>query len=165
MVFTASLLGAQHIRDSVENKPASFLVVSLGKALNGMPQSLCGRQMVGPSSLPVVVAQSDERHANRAWAHTREWKGVHVGSWWVSGCACWELMDFRVCMKEIKLVKKVEEKQLEFYDEKKLRVANTWFQEGEEENSIRYEWKWNCDWFCVGWWTQQKVSRGRERNF
>ena len=66
MVFTASLLGAQHIRDSVENKPASLLVVSLGKALNGMPPSLCGRQMVGPSSLPVVVAQSDERHANRA---------------------------------------------------------------------------------------------------
>ena len=53
-------------RDSVENKPASLLVVSLGKALNGMPPSLCGRQMVGPSSLPVVVAQYDERHANRA---------------------------------------------------------------------------------------------------
>ena len=66
MVFTASLLGAQQIRDSVENKPASLLVVSLGRALNGMPPSLCGRQMVGPSSLPVVVAQSDERHANRA---------------------------------------------------------------------------------------------------
>ena len=72
MVFTASLLGAQHIRDSVENKPASLLVVSLGKALNGMPPSLCGRQMVGPSSLPVVVALSDERYANRARAHTRE---------------------------------------------------------------------------------------------
>ena len=66
MVFTAFLLGAQHIKDSVENKPASLLVVSLGKVLNGMPPSLCGRQMVGPSSLPVVVAQSDERHANRA---------------------------------------------------------------------------------------------------
>ena len=52
-------------RDSVENKPASLLV-SLGKALNGMPPSLCGRQMVGPRSLPVVVAQSDERPANRA---------------------------------------------------------------------------------------------------
>ena len=58
MVFTASLLGAQHIRDSVENKPASLPVVYLGKALNGMPPSLCGRHMVGPSSLPVVVAQS-----------------------------------------------------------------------------------------------------------
>ena len=38
MVFTVSLLGAQHKkRDSVENKPASLLVVSLGKALNGTP--------------------------------------------------------------------------------------------------------------------------------
>ena len=42
-------------RDSVENKPASLLVVSLGKTLNWMPPSLCARQMVGPSSLPVVV--------------------------------------------------------------------------------------------------------------
>ena len=66
MVFTAFLLGAEHIRDRVENKPASFLDVSLGKALNGIPPSVCGRHMVGPSSLPVVVAQSDERHANRA---------------------------------------------------------------------------------------------------
>ena len=72
IVFTASLLGAQHIRNSVENKPASLLVVSLGKALNGMPPSLCGTQMVGPSSLPAVVAQSDERHANRALAHTHK---------------------------------------------------------------------------------------------
>ena len=46
--------------------PASLFVVSLGKALNGIPPSLCGKQVVGPSSLPVVVAQSDERHANRA---------------------------------------------------------------------------------------------------
>ena len=53
-------------------KPASLLVVSLGKALNGMPPSLCGRQMVGPSSLPIVVVQSDERHANRASAHMLE---------------------------------------------------------------------------------------------
>ena len=43
-------------RHSVENKPASLLVVYLGKTLNGMPPSLCGRQMEGPSSLPVVVA-------------------------------------------------------------------------------------------------------------
>ena len=52
MVFTASLLGAQHIRYSVENKPARLLIVSLGKALNGMPPSLCGRQMVGPTVYP-----------------------------------------------------------------------------------------------------------------
>ena len=38
-------LDAQHKRDCVENKLVSLLVVSLGKALNGMPPSLCGRQM------------------------------------------------------------------------------------------------------------------------
>ena len=43
-VFTASLLDAQHQRDSVENKPASLLV-PLGKALSGIPPSWCGRQM------------------------------------------------------------------------------------------------------------------------
>ena len=55
-LFTASLLGAQQNRDSLENKPASLLVVSLGKRVNEMPLSLCGRQVVGPSSLPDVVA-------------------------------------------------------------------------------------------------------------
>ena len=45
MVFTASLLGARHLGEIVENKPASSLVVSLGKALNGTPPSLCGRQV------------------------------------------------------------------------------------------------------------------------
>ena len=39
MGFTASLLGAQQNRDSVENKPASLLVVALGKTLNGIFQS------------------------------------------------------------------------------------------------------------------------------
>ena len=56
MVLAASLLGAQQNRDSVEHKLASLLVVSLGKALNGMPLFLGDKQMVGPSSLPVVVA-------------------------------------------------------------------------------------------------------------
>ena len=56
MVFTASLFGAQHKRDSVENNPASLLVVSLDKTFNGMPPPLCGKQVVGPSSLLVVVA-------------------------------------------------------------------------------------------------------------
>ena len=46
--------------------PASLLVMSMGKAFNGMTLSLCGKQVVGPSSLPVVVAQSDKRHVNRA---------------------------------------------------------------------------------------------------
>ena len=37
MVSIVSLLGARHLWEVVENKPASSLVVSLGKALNGTP--------------------------------------------------------------------------------------------------------------------------------
>ena len=47
MLLTASLLGAKQNRDSVENNPASLLVVSLSKTLNGMPPSLCGGQVAG----------------------------------------------------------------------------------------------------------------------
>ena len=56
----------------MDAKPARLLAVSLGKALNGMPLSLYGKQMVGPSSLPVVVAPSDKRPANRANVDTQE---------------------------------------------------------------------------------------------
>ena len=49
LVFTASLLDAQHLRDSVKNKPASLFVVPLGKALSGIPPFWCGRQMAGNS--------------------------------------------------------------------------------------------------------------------
>ena len=52
MVFIASALGAQHKRDSVENKPASLLVVSLAKTLKEMPPSLSGIQVARPSNLP-----------------------------------------------------------------------------------------------------------------
>ena len=45
MVSTASLLEARHLRNVVENKPASSLVVFLGKALNGTPASLCEKQV------------------------------------------------------------------------------------------------------------------------
>ena len=45
MVSKAFLLGAQHIEEIVENKPASLFVVTLGKALNGTLPSLCGRQV------------------------------------------------------------------------------------------------------------------------
>ena len=37
MLFTTSLLGARHLGEVLENKPASSLVVSLGKVLNEMP--------------------------------------------------------------------------------------------------------------------------------
>ena len=45
MVSVGSLLGGRHLEEVVENKPANSLVVSLGKALNGMPPPLCVRQM------------------------------------------------------------------------------------------------------------------------
>ena len=49
LAFTASLWNAQHYRDSVENKPASLLVMALGKALSEIPPSWWGRQMAGNS--------------------------------------------------------------------------------------------------------------------
>ena len=49
LLFTASLLVAQHQWDSLENKPASLLVVPLGKALSRIPLSWCGKQMAGNS--------------------------------------------------------------------------------------------------------------------
>ena len=63
MIFTVSLLGVPHERDSWENKPENLLVVLLCKVLNGMPPSLCGRQVAGPNILPVMVAQSNWRLA------------------------------------------------------------------------------------------------------
>ena len=62
MVFTASLLGAQQSRDSVENKLSCCV---LGQDIYGMPSSLCGRQMVGPTSLAVVVAKDLQAERER----------------------------------------------------------------------------------------------------
>ena len=45
MVFTAFLLGTWQLGEVVEKKPASSLVVSLDKALNGTSPPLCGRQV------------------------------------------------------------------------------------------------------------------------
>ena len=50
-------LGAQ--RNSVENKPANLLAVSLGKALNKISPSLRDRQVAGASNLSAVVARSN----------------------------------------------------------------------------------------------------------
>ena len=49
LVFTVSLLDAQHERDSVKNKPASLFVVPLGKAFSEICPSRCGREMAGNS--------------------------------------------------------------------------------------------------------------------
>ena len=47
----------------MEKKPANSLVVPLVKALDGTPHPTCGRQVVGPSSLSIAVAQPDKMHA------------------------------------------------------------------------------------------------------
>ena len=62
VISTDSLLGAQHLKEVVENKPASSLVVSLGKAFNGMPLVLCIRQVV---QMPRI-------------AHKRQWQTTAV---------------------------------------------------------------------------------------
>ena len=53
LMFAASLLGAQHERDSVENKPDSLLLVSLGKRFMGCLHLY----LAGLSNRSVVVAQ------------------------------------------------------------------------------------------------------------
>ena len=55
MIFTASLLDVQHKWGSMGKKSASLFVVSLGKALNGMPPSSCGRQVAPPTRSARVV--------------------------------------------------------------------------------------------------------------
>ena len=55
----ASLLGDRHLWEVVENKPASSLVVSLGKELNGTPLPLCGRQVTRKWQLPSECGLTD----------------------------------------------------------------------------------------------------------
>ena len=52
-ILTAPLLGNQHDRASVENKPASSLASSLSKTLNMKPPFLRGKNVMGKSRLPV----------------------------------------------------------------------------------------------------------------
>ena len=67
MIFTASLLDARHLEKVVENKSASSLVVSLGKALNGTPPPLCGWKTSGPVFPPnrgLVAGRASDRKTN-----------------------------------------------------------------------------------------------------
>ena len=53
-------------KDSVENKPASLLVVSLGKALNGTPPPLCGRQVAPPVLHRIIIVKLPTQHVVNA---------------------------------------------------------------------------------------------------
>ena len=71
MVSTASLLGARHLGEVVENKPTSSLVVSLGKALNATFPPSCGKQVARPGegwAAPGVLSYDslhDEHNQNQ----------------------------------------------------------------------------------------------------
>ncbi len=62
MVFTASLLGVQQIKRSVKIKPTSLLVVSLGKALNGTPPPLSGRQVAITVSVIIKIVKPNKNY-------------------------------------------------------------------------------------------------------
>ena len=64
MVSTASLLGARHLGEVVEIKPASLRVVSLGKVLHGKPPPLCEKQVARPGEAwaPPGVSAKDSLH-------------------------------------------------------------------------------------------------------
>ena len=73
MGFTAALFGAQHKEAKeigVENKPASLLVVDLGKALNKISSCICGRQLKEPNSYPSWLLRLTKGLADREQAHS-----------------------------------------------------------------------------------------------
>jgi len=65
MVFTASLFGSQQIKRSVKKKPASLLVVSLGKTLNGNPPLLSDRQVAITISVIIKIYTNQIKNYNR----------------------------------------------------------------------------------------------------
>ena len=79
------LLGARHLKEVVENKPASSLVVSVSEALNGMPPPLCGRQVArriaNDNSQASPEVQSKIKRYNSL---SREWRinMANKKKWW-----------------------------------------------------------------------------------
>ena len=53
-IFTPSMLYPQHYGDSLENKPASLLVVRMEKVLSGILPSGSGRQVAGKSQASLL---------------------------------------------------------------------------------------------------------------
>ena len=71
MVSIASLFGARHLWEVVENKPASSLVVSLGKALNGTPH-LYVEDIDPEMATPKRVRTYRPKHSDTSLS--REWR-------------------------------------------------------------------------------------------
>ena len=81
MITTAFLLGAQNEKDSAENNPVGLLVMFLNKALNGMPPSLCGMQVVEPNRTNEQSCTNQQLPQRGGVVH----KPVWVGSKWLLG--------------------------------------------------------------------------------
>ena len=66
MVSMASLVGARHLWEIVENKQASSLVVSLGKVLNGAPalKRKTGGPDISEIATPKQVRTHRPKHSN-----------------------------------------------------------------------------------------------------
>jgi len=75
MVFTAFLFGIQQIKRSVKKKPASLLVVSLGKTLNRNPPLLSGRQVA--ITVSVIIKKTNKK----LQPDFRNSGGSESGSW------------------------------------------------------------------------------------
>ena len=70
MVSVASLLGARHLWEVVENKPASSLVVFLGKALNGRPTFMWKTgdpEMATPKRVQTHRPKHSDTSLSREW--------------------------------------------------------------------------------------------------
>ena len=70
MVSIASLLGARHLLEVLENKPASSLVVSLGKALNGTPTFMWKTgdpEMATPKRVQTNRPKHSDTSLSREW--------------------------------------------------------------------------------------------------
>ena len=59
----------------MENKPVSLLVVSLGKALYGMPPLLCGRQVAPPVLHRIIIVKLLTQHVRRLLG-THQWQSA-----------------------------------------------------------------------------------------
>ena len=70
MVSFASLFGARHLWEVVENKPASSLVVSLGKALNGTPTFMW------------KTGDPEMANPKRVWTHRPEHSDISLSREW-----------------------------------------------------------------------------------
>ena len=79
MVSITSLLGAWHLKEVVENKPASSLVVSLRKALNGTPTFMWKTgdpEMATPKRVRTHRPKHSDTSLSREWRIVAEYGQV-----------------------------------------------------------------------------------------